>query len=101
MSGYSHAPSRRATALRLALLATVLSVAAPIAVAARQAGPWELATLETGINSAQADGCPIESPNGLDLFIASTRPGAVGGASDPNDIWVAHRTAIDAAWGEP
>jgi hypothetical protein len=52
-----------------------------------------------GINSPQADGCPIETPNGLNLYIASTRPGAVGGATDPNDIWRFHRDSIDAPWG--
>ena len=63
--------------------------------------PWGTAVLEVGVNSAQADGCPIESPDGLSLFIASTRPGAVGGATDPNDIWVAKRTSKDAPFAAP
>ena len=81
------------------LIALLLS--APGAVSATNFSPWQSATLEVGINSPQADGCPIESPNGLSLFIASTRPGAVGGTSDPNDIWVAHRDAKDAPWSPP
>ena len=84
-------------------IATLLAVAAlagsAIGAEARQPGPWSPATLEIGINSPQADGCPIESPKGLDLYFASTRPGAVGGDTDPNDIWRVHRDAIDAPWG--
>jgi hypothetical protein len=82
------------------LLTLLLMLGLPSAVLARQEGPWGLASLEVGINSAQADGCPIESPNGLNLYIASTRPGAVGGATDPNDIWRFHRDSVDGAWGE-
>ena len=82
----------------LLLLPLLLSM--PSAAVARQTGPWGLAALEVGINSPQADGCPIESPNGLNLYIASTRPGAVGGDTDPNDIWRFHRAATDAPWGE-
>jgi len=78
----------------------LVCLAFPTAAVARQAGPWGLAAPEVGINSPQADGCPIESPNGLNLYIASTRPGAVGGATDPNDIWRFHRDAIDEPWGE-
>ena len=84
----------------LAALA-VLVVAAPGAVAAKQPGAWSPAVLEVGINSPQADGCPIESPKGLDLYFASTRPGAVGGDGDPNDIWRVSRAAIEAPWGTP
>lgn len=92
---------RRAGALGAALAVITALLAAPAGVVARQAGPWGLASLEIGINSPQADGCPIESPKGLDLYFASTRPGAVGGATDMNDIWRVHRTSIDAPWGTP
>jgi hypothetical protein len=82
--------------------ATLLAVGALLGTAvganARQEGPWGPAALETSVNSPQADGCPIETPDGLDLYIASTRPGAVGGDGDPNDIWRFHRTSIDAPW---
>ncbi len=85
----------------LGALVGIVLVAAPAAVVARQPGAWGAAVLEAAISSPQADGCPIESPNGLNLYFASTRPGAVGGITDPNDIWRVHRTAIDAPWGEP
>ena len=100
MSRSAGAPSRRAGRARAVALVAIALVATPAGAAARQEGPWGLAVLEVGINSAQADGCPIETPNGLNLYIASTRPGAVGGAGDANDIWRFHRDAIDAPWGE-
>jgi len=94
-------PPRRGLPLRVLVLLPALLLVAPTAATAKQLGSWGTAELEVGINSAQADGCPIESPNGLELFIASTRPGAVGGTSDPNDIWVARRATIDSAWAAP
>ncbi|HET9852883.1 MAG TPA: hypothetical protein VFP56_10295, partial [Candidatus Limnocylindrales bacterium] len=87
---------RRAVAT---LLAAGALLGAAAGAEARQEGPWRAAVLEAGVNSPQADGCPIESPNGLNLYIASTRAGAVGGEGDPNDIWRFHRTSIDAPWG--
>ena len=47
------------------------------------------------VNTAAHDGCPIESPSGLQLFIASPRPGTMG----KNDIWVAERPNTGAPWG--
>ena len=97
MSRFHWGRSRRLAPWLLAASIAAL-VAAPAVTSARAFGEWGTAVLETGINSAQADGCPIESFDGLKLYIASTRPGAVGGDTDPNDIWVAKRTAIDAPW---
>lgn len=51
----------------------------------------------TELNTASADGCPILSPDGLDLYMASTRPGGLG----LNDIWVAHRDTKTAPFGAP
>jgi WD40-like Beta Propeller Repeat len=51
----------------------------------------------TEVNSSVADGCPIESEDGLSLFIASMRAGGFGG----NDIWAADRDSIDSPWQEP
>jgi WD40-like Beta Propeller Repeat len=96
-------PARARSAVRgvAPLLAVAALAAAAAGVQARQPAAWSLAVLEVGINSAQADGCPIESPKGLDLYFASTRPGAIGGDGDPNDIWRVHRTSIEAPWGTP
>lgn len=49
------------------------------------------------VNTAAQDGCPIESPDGHSLFIASDRPGGKGGL----DIWVAYRQSPNHPWGEP
>lgn len=56
---------------------------------------WGAPTAVVEVNSAAHDGCPIESPNGKELFIASTRAGGFG----KNDIWVAERPNLATAWG--
>jgi hypothetical protein len=48
------------------------------------------------LNTEFVDGCPIQSPNGLRLYMASNRPGSQG-----LDIWVARRTSTDAPFGAP
>lgn len=58
---------------------------------------WSTAVPVAEVNSPQADGCPIESPDGKSLFIASARPGGLGG----NDIWAADRDSIGAPFGTP
>src|SRR5262245_18284425 len=42
-------------------------------------------------------GCPIETPDGLSLMIASARAGTTGGL----DIWAIDRSAVGAPWSEP
>jgi hypothetical protein len=49
------------------------------------------------VNTASLDGCPIQSPDGLSLYMASNRPGGKGGL----DIWVASRASTSSAWGAP
>jgi hypothetical protein len=51
----------------------------------------------TALNTPALDGCPIQSPDGLSLYMASNRPGGRGGL----DIWVATRSSATAAWGAP
>lgn len=96
----SHAlnPRSRRRAAAIAAIAAVLLLAAPSAVSARPFGDWELAVPETDVNTAAAEGCPIESPDGLSLYIASNRAGGTA-TPDPNDIWVFHRSSVDAPWG--
>ena len=48
------------------------------------------------INSAQTEGSPRVSADGLELYFNSNRPGGHGGA----DIWVATRPTVEAEWGE-
>lgn len=50
------------------------------------------------LNTSATDGCPIMSPDGLDLYMASNRPGSDSGKLD---IWVAHRNKTTAGWGAP
>jgi hypothetical protein len=83
---------------RLAALFAVTALALPAAAAARPFQPWGPAQPETAINIAGVnDGCPIESPNGKQLFIASNRTGTNGG----NDIWVATRPDVESDWSTP
>jgi WD40-like Beta Propeller Repeat len=51
----------------------------------------------TEINTPGLDGCPIQSSDGLSLYLASNRPGGKGGL----DIWMATRTSTSAPWGTP
>lgn len=90
---------------KLALLAA-LAGAAALAVAAQAAhySAWTTAQKldEIGGNNAELntsflEGCPVQSPDGLSLYMASNRPGGKGGL----DIWVATRTRTTDAWGEP
>lgn len=49
------------------------------------------------LNTPYLDGCPIQSPDGLSLYMASNRPGGKGGL----DIWAATRASTTAPWGAP
>ncbi|WP_157899025.1 PD40 domain-containing protein [Luteitalea pratensis] len=51
------------------------------------------------VNTPGNDGCPIEAPDGLTLFFASTRTDDPQIAPDLN-IWVAYRASEDVAWSE-
>jgi len=83
--------------------AIVAGVAATAAFAATS-GPWgpaqkldDVAGNHPDVNTPSLDGCPISSPDGLSLYIASNRPGGRGGL----DIWVATRTSTSAPYGAP
>ncbi len=81
-----------------ALVALAMLIAVPASTLARPLSDWSAAVQEQGINTVAAEGCPIESPDGLQLYIASNRSGGTANP-DPNDIWVARRSAIGAPWG--
>jgi hypothetical protein len=59
---------------------------------------WETAVAVPNVSSPLADGCPIESADGLSLFIASTRRNH---PAEPNDIWVADRASLSSPWQTP
>jgi hypothetical protein len=48
-------------------------------------------------NTPYLDGCPFAAPDGRSLYLASDRPGGLGGI----DIWVARRERPGAPWGAP
>jgi hypothetical protein len=71
---------------------------------AREYSPWstaqkidEIAGNDSELNTPFLDGCPIQAPDGLSLYMASNRPGGVGGL----DIWVAHRASTNDPFGPP
>jgi hypothetical protein len=91
--------------MKVALFATMVSalVLAPAALGANFSG-WGTAEKidEIGGNSPELntefqDGCPIQSPDGLSLYMASNRPGGQGLL----DIWVARRDSTSDPWGAP
>src|SRR4051812_13216871 len=95
-------PARRGAALLLAAAAASL-----ISIQASSHGApflplayFSTATPEVDVNSAAPDGCPIESADGLSLFIASARPGGVPG-NVGNDIWVSDRESLTSPWQPP
>jgi hypothetical protein len=57
----------------------------------------EVAGNHADLNTAFLDGCPIQSPDGLTLYMASNRPNGKGGL----DIWVSTRTRASDPWGAP
>ena len=91
--------------MRKALVtATIIIGATAAAASAMQFSAWSTAQKidETGGNSSELntpslDGCPIQSPDGLSLYMASNRPGGKGGL----DIWVTTRASTSAPWGTP
>ena len=104
MTGFSTGQSRRprrrptrATLVRVLGASAAILLIAPSAVAGGSFGDWGLAVPEPGVNTTAAEGCPIESPDGLSLYIASNRAGGTA-SPDANDIWVFHRSAIGGAW---
>lgn len=91
--------------MKVALVAALVSLTALVAAAqAANFSDWGTAQKidEIGGNSSELntpfqDGCPIQSPDGLSLYQASTRPGGEGGL----DIWVSTRESTDDPWGAP
>lgn len=77
-------------------------ILAASAVGASQFGGWRLPVnaqegSDPALNTEFNDGCPILSHDGLSLYLASNRPGGLGG----QDIWVAHRRNTRSGWDAP
>lgn len=76
------------------------------AALAKNYSPWSIpVSAEVGsdpsLNTIYNDGCPILSPDGLSLYMATNRGPGPNGIAPDIDIWVAHRTSTDAGWGAP
>ena len=89
---------RKVVALTLA--AGAAAVTAVVAWASPQFSEWAASAPvdqvdAVGVNTPAQDGCPIQSPDGLNLYIASNRTGSAG-----LDLWVAHRGSTNEAWGD-
>jgi hypothetical protein len=85
--------------LLLGVTAVVALAGAAVALAAWAAAQKidEIGGNSSELNTPAVDGCPIQSPDGLSLYIASSRPGGRGGL----DIWEATRANTSAPWGAP
>lgn len=87
---------RKVVLVAISLVAVAI-VSVPSMAQAKKFTEWEPAAPVTNVNDpVAADGCPIESPDGLSLYIASMR-----GPGGDNDIWVATRDSEDAEFGVP
>jgi hypothetical protein len=95
--------------MRVVLAALGLTLALAPAAHAAHFGPWGPETdLEQIPGTSDQvnlpgiqDGCPIESPDGRSLYLASNRPRFAGDLRTDLDIWVAHRASVDDPWGPP
>jgi hypothetical protein len=68
-----------------------------VARRATRTSPWEAATnLGPKVNSAQDEYTPAVSPDGLELYLQSSRDGGYGG----NDLYVCTRATPDDPWGD-
>jgi hypothetical protein len=95
--------------MKVALLAALIGVTALTAAAqATNYSAWstaqkidEIGGNNSELNTPFQDGCPIQSPDGRSLYIATTRPRFAGDTRTDLDIWVAKRSSLGAPWGAP
>jgi Tol biopolymer transport system component/tetratricopeptide (TPR) repeat protein len=65
---------------------------------ATRTSPWGVPTnLGQPVNTSQQESGPVVSPDGLELYFISTRPGGYGGF----DMYVSTRATPDDPWGDP
>jgi len=88
--------NRRLPFFFVPFLGLALFVPAATLFAGPHLSEWGPAIPELDTANSVAGGCPIESRDGLALYMASGRPGGLGG----NDIWVATRFELDEPFGE-
>ena len=92
------APMFKLTAVLVLCLAGTASAAPALSDWSTAQKVDEIAGNSSELNTPSLDGCPILSPDGKSLFMASNRqPGGHGGL----DIWVATRPSTDEPFGAP
>jgi WD40-like Beta Propeller Repeat len=96
--------SRTLSRIAVAAIAVVALVLTAAVASAGSTASWgdptnlsDIPGTHPDVNSPYTDGCPMQSPSGLRLYMASNRPGGMGGL----DIWMASRERRTDAWGEP
>ena len=83
----------------------VVDAERPVLARAAQYSQWSPAVrleaagapADPAFNTSSLDGCPLMSRDGKSFYMASTRPGGLGGI----DIWVSTRSSEDEPWGAP
>jgi hypothetical protein len=70
---------------------------------ATRTSPWEAANnVGPKVNSSQDEVIPSVSPDGLELYFSSNRPGGYGnGDFGGGDLYVSTRATPDDPWGDP
>jgi hypothetical protein len=84
-------------------LTAIVGTGAVVAANLSAFGPAETAEqpgTDTSLNTQFNDGCPILSPDGLSLYMATNRHSPGPGPRDI-DIWVARRETTTSPWGAP
>ena len=85
------------TTFKSLIVGLVLLTQASLAMA-QEFGQWSPpANLGSGVNSSFQEQHPALSKNGLSLYLASNRPGGLGGL----DIWVSRRESASDPWETP
>ena len=84
--------------ITLSTLSSILALATMTMTAFSQHATFSAAqNMGATLNSSATDATPVISPSGLSLYLATARPGGLGG----NDIWVSQRPTLNSAWGAP
>ena len=87
----------RCGSLAVALVSAALLLFGAAAAKGSDFSSWGPAVNLAAINTTANEGCPIVSPDGLVLYIASNRIGGNGAL----DIWFSRRDSRDDPWGAP
>jgi Tol biopolymer transport system component len=91
--------------LKKTLISLAVAMTFTSSVSAQHLGDWgppvnvaSIPGTSAELNTAANEGYPMQSPDGLSLYIASDRTGNSNGGLD---IWVSHRATTDDPWGAP